>query len=357
MLGSISVIDINEALPRALPMLLRHGKPQTAASVANARPTIEWPGLFVTEYLNPTRNVLFDPMRDANPFFHYLEAMWIIAGRRDVKFLSHVLPRMADYSDDGNAFHGAYGYRLRHWPNYVGPTAGVVGDLDQIEGAIHILAGAPASRQVVMSIWDPSRDLGAETKDMPCNDMIMLKIRGGKLNITVNNRSNDAVWGCYGANAVQFSMLQMYMAARLGVGVGTYCQVSDSFHVYEDNPYWQRFKAEYDGGDQNGWLKRAAQGRSIYAVMEMRNLFEDGIEFFDAELGHFFANAEESIRIRGPIIQVAHSEAVRNAVFMWNALLAYRDKRYENAVADAMHIESPDWRVACHEWLLRRINK
>lgn len=351
MLGNISVIDINEALPRALPMLLRHGKRQTAASLANARPTIEWPGLFVTEYLNPTRNVLLDPMRDANPFFHYLEAMWIIAGRNDVKFLAHVLPKMAEYSDDGETFHGAYGYRLRCWPTGLG------GPADQIEEAIHILTDAPTSRQVVMSIWDPARDLGARTKDMPCNDMIMLKIRDGKLNITVNNRSNDAIWGCYGANAVQFSMLQMYMAARIGVGVGTYCQVSDSFHVYEDNPYWQRFKDEYDGGDQNGWLQRAGTGRAVYTGLPSVNLFEDGIEFFDAELAAFFTMAEKSMEEHAVITQIAHSRAVRNAVNIWNALMAYRAKDYSDAIRYAHFIDSPDWRAACHEWLLRRINK
>ena len=109
MIGSITVRDINFALPQALPLLFKHGKPVTAASVANARPTIEWPGLFITEYTNPQRNVLFDATRDANPFFHYLEAMWIIAGRNDVKTLAHVLPKMADYSDNGSVFHGAYG--------------------------------------------------------------------------------------------------------------------------------------------------------------------------------------------------------------------------------------------------------
>ena len=61
MLGHIKVSDINEALPHALPLLRQYGVEHTAASLSNPRATIEWPGLFVTEYWKPQRNVLFDP--------------------------------------------------------------------------------------------------------------------------------------------------------------------------------------------------------------------------------------------------------------------------------------------------------
>ena len=38
------------------------------------------------------------------------------------------------------------------------------------------------------------------------------------------------------------SMLQEYVAGRLGVAVGAYNQVSDSLHVYTDLPVWERVK-------------------------------------------------------------------------------------------------------------------
>jgi hypothetical protein len=38
----------------------------------------------VTCYSAPTQRVLFSPMRDANPFFHLMEALWMLAGRDDV---------------------------------------------------------------------------------------------------------------------------------------------------------------------------------------------------------------------------------------------------------------------------------
>lgn len=348
MIGTLSLRDINFALPQALPLLLKHGRPVTAASVANARPTIEWPGIFITEYTHPTRNVLFDARRDANPFFHYLEAMWIIAGRNDVRTLAHILPKMAEYSDDGRVFHGAYGYRLRNWPLDAG------GALDQVEEAVDILRDKPDSRQVVMSIWDPASDLGAVTKDMPCNDMIMCKVRDGKLNITVQNRSNDTVWGCYGANVVQFSMLQMYMAAKIGVGVGTYVQSSDSFHVYEDNPYWQAFKADYEA-DPLSYLAR--QFSSPYDKLGDANLFQEGIGDFDTDLMVFWEQVEHRIsgHTNAPIrLTQFYSWAVQDAVCLWNALHEFRAREWDNALGWLDQMHASDWQLACQMWVNRR---
>jgi hypothetical protein len=334
-LGTISISDINHALPRALPLLRAHGVRHTASSVANEKPTLEWPGVFITEYTNPCRNVLFDERRDANPFFHYIEAMWIIMGREDTKVLSHVLPRMLDYSDNGESFHGAYGYRLRNGFGF-----------DQIEVAIHILKEKPTTRQVVLSIWSPLEDLGTKTKDMPCNDMIMLKVRRGRLNMTVNNRSNDAVLGCYGANAVQFSMLLMYLAARLGLSVGTYTQVSDSFHVYEDNPYWQAF----------GPAPKEPLSSNLYDRIGHFNLFEDQTARVDDELRTFFAAAEKSIAMKTPMpnVTLLQTRAAHDAACMWNSLYLHRAGDPAGAAVWSRSIRSPDWQLACLGWLQRR---
>ncbi len=343
MLGHVRINDINEALPIVLPMLREHGKAFTADSLANGRKTIEWPGLFVTEYSQPTHCVLFDPVRDANPFFHYLESMWILAGREDVATLAHVLPRIKDFSDDGIKFHGAYGHRLRN--HFL---------VDQLDAAIGMLRASPNTRQCVLSIWDPARDLGQRTKDMPCNDMVMLKIRNGALNITVCNRSNDAIWGCYGANVVQFSMLQMYLAASIGCQVGTYMQLSDSFHVYDDNPYWQWFMERYarlDVAWANGPLYEA---RNLYYGMDVGNFFEHGIESMDADLSTFWIEAQQSITNGTPVPMFARSVAVRTAISMWNCLYWHRKGNAEQARTEAWNVEPDDWRTAAQMWLARR---
>ena len=198
--------------------------------------TLEWRHVFITEYTHPCERVLFDPIRDANPFFHFFEALWILAGRRDVAFLQQFNSNIASFSDDGETFHGAYGDRIKR---YQACETGW-GEVAQLSKAIHLLTADHDTRQVVISIWNPSLDLGAKTKDLPCNALLMLKIRDGALNITVCCRSNDAVWGAYGANVVQFSTLQEFIARAVGVDVGTYTQVSDSFHIYVDRPDFEK---------------------------------------------------------------------------------------------------------------------
>lgn len=177
-----------------------------------------------TVYTRPMERVLFSDTRDANPFFHLIEALWILAGRRDVRPLARFNPRMADYSDSGYAFHGAYGWRLRAY------------DGDYLKRVVDQLRRDPDSRQAVLAIWRPELDAAGGSRDIPCNDMVMFKVRDNRLNMSVLNRSNDMLWGAYGANAVQFAFLLEYVAAAIGVAPGEYRQVSDSFHVYADGP-------------------------------------------------------------------------------------------------------------------------
>ena len=186
--------------------------------------------------MRPWERVLFCPERDANPFFHLYEALWILCGFNDVARVNYYSRQIAEYSDDATTFHGAYGHRMRY-----------AFGLDQIESAIDTLHRDPFSRRAVIGLWNPSLDIPQErsgaAKDIPCNTTVYFKVRDGRLHITVSNRSNDAVWGCYGANAVQFSILQQYVAARLGYALGTYTQVSDSLHVYLDGKageVWER---------------------------------------------------------------------------------------------------------------------
>ncbi len=341
MIGYSPVRSLASALSRCLRLVIENGREHTAASAANQRPVNEWPGVFVTEYERPYENILMCPSRDANPFFHYLEAMWILAGRNDVAFLKRLLPRIADYSDDGISFHGAYGYRLRHAFGF-----------DQIEKAVRILRAKPDTRQVVLSIWDPIRDLGAESKDIPCNDMVLLKIRDGKLNLTVCNRSNDIVWGAYGANAVQFSILQQYLAAQIGVGVGVYTQVSDSMHAYLDNPFYQKFAESMAEHEEPHTVPGTPQYELYHehvatGVVNWKNPFDGALD--DAEIAGFFECIDNGFL---PNPNTFRSTAVHDAAVMYDM--------YVNRNGDRVSREpifQPLWAQACAEWLYRRAAK
>lgn len=227
----VFVDNVNSAVAQALPYLLEHGIREESRNGA----VIVAPGPVMTVYVKPLERVLFAPARDANPFFHVMESLWMLAGRNDVEFPAKFAQRLYTYSDDGKIMWGAYGWR---WKEFFG--------FDQLEVLIQELKTNPNTRRAVLAMWngmdmtsvdDVSSDLFNAVrggKDVPCNTHAYFDVRGGKLNMTVCNRSNDAIWGCYGANAVHFAFLLEYMAEQIGVPVGVYRQFSNNFHAYTD---------------------------------------------------------------------------------------------------------------------------
>ena len=55
----------------------------------------------LTKIQNPTERVLFYGKRDANPIFHLMESIWMLAGRNDVAFLQQFNSKIGQFSDDG----------------------------------------------------------------------------------------------------------------------------------------------------------------------------------------------------------------------------------------------------------------
>ena len=189
-----------------------------------------------TIYTQPTKRVLFSPLRDANPFFHLMEFLWMIAGRDDVAFLQQFNSKY-NFSDDGIIVPGAYGHRWR-----------VKYGTDQIGSVVTELQRNPDSRRAMLVMADAS-DLTRAlrgTKDQPCNTGIYFDRRGGRLNMTVLCRSNDIIWGTFGANVVHFSMLQEFVAAWIDCPVGVYRQFSNNYHYYPANFTHDLFQAAED---------------------------------------------------------------------------------------------------------------
>ncbi len=163
-----------------------------------------------------------------NPAFALAEVVWIMNGRRDLAFLKFWNTKYQDFVGSGPELHGAYGYRLRH---HLGR--------DQLERAYQVLDHEPDTRQVVLQIWDsridmPKPDGTPVSKDVPCNVISMLKVRDSKLEWSQIIRSNDLFLGLP-HNLVQFTSIQEIIAGWLNIECGTYNQISDSMHIYEDD--------------------------------------------------------------------------------------------------------------------------
>ncbi len=161
-----------------------------------------------------------------NPAFSVVEAVWVLNGMSDAAFLNSWNRRLPNFAGRCLNYHGAYGNRLRHTYGF-----------DQLTRAFKALRSNEESRQVVLQIWDPKQDFPNEdgspaAEDIPCNIASMLKIRNDRLEWMQVVRSNDLLLGVPHDIAL-FTLLQEVMAGWLGIGIGSYNQISDSLHVYE----------------------------------------------------------------------------------------------------------------------------
>ena len=116
----------------------------------------------LTKIERPYERFLVLPGRNNNVFAQIAETAWVLAGRDDLSFLSHYLPRASDFSDDGKTWRAAYGPRIRRWG----------GQIDQVKEVVERLREDPFTKRAVASIFDPSSDF-IETRDVPCNNVII----------------------------------------------------------------------------------------------------------------------------------------------------------------------------------------
>lgn len=293
---------------------------------------IEHPVL--VKYEEPTERVLFNKARDANPFFHLVEALWMLAGRRGVIPLSFFNSRIHKYSDDGVTFNAAYGYR---WRNYYE-------SVDQLMSIARHLKLNPESRRAVLTMWTVLGDLDKVnvSKDVACNTHIYFSrdSRTGDLDMTVCNRSNDLIWGMLGANYVHMSFLQEYMASALGWGIGTYYHFTNNLHVYED--VWKKNAEKYI---EEG---RQEEGHPYDYIYKTVPLVRD-LNQFDKEVQEFLYDikALDANNFKEPFLS-------KVAVPMVQAYWQYKNEDLLEAINTAESIEASDWRIACVQWLRRR---
>lgn len=365
-------------------------------------------------YKNPTQRVLLNSHRHANPFFHLYEALWMLAGRNDVAPLKFYSSKIDQFSDDGKTFNGAYGYRWRQarTPGDIIQTysderdgGGLTGPgtqanrvvqrvgVDQLSIIANHLKALPNSRRAVLSMWNVADDLlraGPEREDCPivvtsrdicCNLNVMFSLRdlvkitqptgnpkwdrnfepteymSKALDMTVTNRSNDLIWGTLGANIVHFSILQEYMAARIGVSVGRYHHFTNNLHVYEWNWKPEEWLKEYDNPGRfnldfyknEQYRHNSKPGRSFIPLVRDSDTFEQElpvlVNHFGKPPGQYIMDIDELTEpffrtVAGPMFQVFQ---------------LYKLRAHVSAMMMCSTVASPDWRRAGILWLTKQI--
>jgi|SRR3990167_86083 len=318
----INARNVHEALPLAMKLLHSEGSEQNSRNgkVLSMGPV-------ATVYHVPEERVILHPWRDANPFFHFYESLWMLAGRNDVRPLTRYVKRMASFSDDGETFSAAYGWR---WGN-------------QLPIIIETLKANHNDRRCVLQMWDRRYDLGSASKDVACNVAATFQISGGRLEMVVFCRSNDIIWGCYGANAVHFSMLMEYVARNVGVPMGTYTQVSVNWHAYRET-FDPIVDDALDKVSPNPYYLRANRPFPLMSVS--RELWDADVRRFVTADGRATVESFNDPFFNDVALPIVHAHDIYKD--------AIGEDRYLGALEMLDDCKALDWRRACMDWIERR---
>ncbi len=132
------------------------------------------------------------------------------------------------------------------------PKAPRLPAVNQLDYVVRKAAEAAHSRRIQATTWMPTAD--PQTADPPCLQRLWFRLlpdEAGKLLLNLNThwRSRDA-YKAWFMNAFALTDLQRLIAARIAerlgkpVGVGSYVDISDSFHLY--GSYFADFAPELD---------------------------------------------------------------------------------------------------------------
>jgi thymidylate synthase len=317
--------NVNTTYPQAISAIRQMGiiAPSRAGDVA------VYPSPVMTVTHNPTERVLLEPTRNANPFFHLFESLWMLAGRSDSEYLNNFVRDFGErFAEENGEIWGAYGQR---WRDHF--------EFDQLMFLIGRIKRNPGDRRLVLTMWDPNSDMqypdvhNVELKDVPCNTHCYFRVINNRLEMTVCCRSNDIIWGAYGANAVHFSILQEFIAGMCGLAVGKMYQMSNNWHAYIDTLDKMGKPSVMDARylESTPIMENADRW-----LPDLRNFFVSGGMMDNAGYGNaWFA-------------QVAQP--------MWRVWRMHREHGATvRAIELCPEIQALDWQMACTEWLQRRL--
>lgn len=166
--------------------------------------------------LNDTyENILLSAPRNLSYRFMVAEWLWIWFGREDVASIVQYNRHLAQFSDDGVKFAGAYGPPVKK----------------QFRRMVETLQKDADSRQAIIQIYSTPTTF---TRDVPCTLSLQFFIRNGYLHTIATMRSSD-VWLGLPYDVFNFSMLANIAAGQLHVPLGHLTLNLGSGHLYESN--------------------------------------------------------------------------------------------------------------------------
>jgi len=223
---------------------------------------IEFPGCTLIRIVDPTDRYIRIQARKWNKTFGWIESLWLARGENLLEMPAAYVKNLVNFSDDGKTMRAGYGPRIRSYGDRFAVYTGLNGEMylnqyvvcrgvdkeamvdavDQLKFVLKKFEEDLGTREAVITIHDPVADdftfkegeqIVLPTKDTPCTRSIHFMVVDGKMNCYVDIRSNDLIWGFSAVNVFNFTLMQEYVAAMVGVPVGEYFHKADNLHVYE----------------------------------------------------------------------------------------------------------------------------
>ncbi|MFJ1717331.1 thymidylate synthase [Streptomyces sp. NPDC088260] len=176
---------------------------------------------------NPRQRLPYLAQRKVNPVFHFAEALWYLAGRRDLEMISYYAPSMRSSSADGATLGGsAYGHTLFN------PAEGDT--VSPFERVLKLLRTEADSKRGYLPVFSAHELAIADNPDMACLAGLHLLVREGRLHMVCHMRANDLDCGLL-SDVFSFTMIQEYAAIQLGLELGHYTHTIGSAHINDRN--------------------------------------------------------------------------------------------------------------------------
>ena len=138
---------------------------------------------------------------------------------------SHIWDQWA--GEDGT-IGKAYGYQMSR--KYKFKTKEGIKEMDQVDYVLYLLKNDSASRRILTNIFvhDELKDMNLE----PCAFATQWLVKGGKLHVILNQRSQDMLTA-NGWNTMQYAALLCMFAQVTGLEVGTLTHNIGDCHIYD----------------------------------------------------------------------------------------------------------------------------
>jgi thymidylate synthase len=140
---------------------------------------------------------------------------------------------------------------------------GIDKPINQIDYIVDALRTCSYTRRAQAITWKPWEDAGIS--DPACLQRIHCRIVEGRLCMNVHMRSNDAFKAAF-MNAYAFTDLQRVIAERVGVPVGRYIHIADSYHIY--GAYMKDVEAFIDTVKRRPVEKRTFRTEDVAELIE-----------------------------------------------------------------------------------------